>query len=445
MKGSGSGVVCAAVVAGAAAVATLTALLVCAVVAARWGDAALIGLDTAVARPLIAVGHAASAAAADSGTLARLLLLPGPTAARLRPQARDEKEEYEDEAAATSEGVRGVFVPHAARDLPPGFHGNVTKDCVPGVELWQVLPRDTCSGMSCTLDEVYCHGVLVPPTTSILDPILSGNCTVYSLLCGGLHVNMYEQYRVENCTVVSFNCMRGTISSCAVQIQCSNFTEFGYDNYGFQCAQQQVVCDGAAVTVEQGTVLNSSNCYVEQVRCSAPSDVCHTIQLSCSADTCVVQSFAEYPCSNLCPRQVNTTWCVCPKDRLGATCAVKRPFNCSFTRAEPRTCYPKQSAGKDGLLFGIPACLTVPSLDVTVNVSFYLDCVFAQTPPNDTYNFSYWLQSDKFSISEPTNWTMLVVPYDFVTLSKAVAKPSAFRHCKIACIPIALRAPSIAL
>lgn len=65
-------------------------------------------------------------------------------------------------------------------------------------------------------------------------------------------------------------------------------------------------------------------------------------------------------CENCCtPKNVTEETCICPSDRIGATCSTFRPFSCTFNESLPaQTCSENGCTESD-----------------TLNLNYYMTCV----------------------------------------------------------------------
>ncbi|KAH3759494.1 hypothetical protein Pelo_8687 [Pelomyxa schiedti] len=374
----------------------------------------------AVARSVASFSPAAAAAGGQSRSRPREATLASLVQGRKTRTVDGDSEQDED--CVDDDNGEGGDTGGAGASQGGGADSTETQpDCYPGVKLWSVQNRYSCSGAYCYVDQMVCNGSLVSRDTSTTARFLfSDSCEVLSLICNQLHVNLSEQHQVNNCTILRFSNRRGSLATNPVQIQCSDHTSFGYQSYGFKCSEQQVFCNNSLVSVSGTTQINNTGCEIKEVTCDSPWTTCETLQLECDPNVCTASVTSSVPCSNYCYQNVNITWCTCPEDYQGSICETQSPFSCSLEVLSPSNCSLVQPtvSESDSVLNGDHTCLVVEDLDEVIEFQLKLNCSYRYTPSTPSYDFNYWLVGPQFKISLNTTWSLHQIFYDFVSFSR---------------------------
>jgi len=286
------------------------------------------------------------------------------------------------------------------------------------------------------------------------------NCSIIQETCPtGYITNNSTCFRFEELCQGSLNSNGCEISNFPISYPCSG---------SHQCFLEEIICNG---TVYDVTKFNGSfsDCFVASIRClnvsysiqnstnftncttfcneSIPLENCSVDHLQCKKlignwitnASCTQMNIqckgmpdcgliiSEFSCENpiTCYDQVNETYCVCPTDRNGLHCEQQNPIVCQAQLASPlincdSESYKIPGDEKQDLLDGDKACL-VFALEEAVNLEYFLNCQFSN-PPSITSdiinaNFSYYVQNDRFTLSEVTLWIVQMKMFNFNVLS----------------------------
>jgi len=298
-------------------------------------------------------------------------------------------------------------------------------------------PCDSVSGR-CQSMEKSCEGDINPNTNcathkEIVPCSTNANystCYLSQVSCNGSSLNtssISSGSQLKGCIVQSVNCKANNVNN-AVDIT----------SIRQNCTIKQLSCgvSNTSVFPNSATKKNTyngsaSDCIVKELTCSPDSSLdpltanCTALQPVCSyQQPCDIEE-QQFTCQNTssCNQPLNVSICICPDDFVGDFCDQRRAMNCSLTLLSPIPNCDNElnnldNSVDDRLLSADRACL-VYGINEVVTMHYSLACQFTQAPAPLPANisFPYWLNTPKFRLSRPANWTMRFKMFNFNKLS----------------------------
>eukprot|EP01119_Soliformovum_irregulare_P025025 TRINITY_DN9135_c0_g1_i2.p1 TRINITY_DN9135_c0_g1~~TRINITY_DN9135_c0_g1_i2.p1 ORF type:complete len:409 (-),score=70.58 TRINITY_DN9135_c0_g1_i2:613-1839(-) len=194
-------------------------------------------------------------------------------------------------------------------DLEESPTENTTSPCGLGILKTSPIIQNTCIGRICSIIELDCSNETIRSENQTMVTDIE-DCLVTKMLCKDAEsnliseVDMQDQYNTGNCQIERMRCQGIVMDNitesmvfdpdCQAEIMCDDFRVYGFDRYGYYCANQQLICDGMVISPDEvNEISDQANCTVSQVRCinvtsTSTCDqyqVCQGMQEGCIAQT----------------------------------------------------------------------------------------------------------------------------------------------------------------
>jgi len=298
-------------------------------------------------------------------------------------------------------------------------------ECGLGKTFYSLQNTNVCTGEVCTVSMISCGGqVIVPPDNAKWRDYNWTECEILQMNCWSNRVtvvNLKEQFNATNCFVSNIAPFCDQLSCVDVQVDCDNYTTFGYYGYGLQCRKDQLYCGNLLINStdywKYATNVSNGECHISSSTCNSVTRTNTSLSIECNSqgEQCVLKQTTG---ANSCTRSLNMSTCQCPDDYVSYSCSVPRSITCTVSLLSPQGhCLPGPADdSKDHLLDGDRKCYVYKGGDVAI-LDFNLDCKFTTPPPPTNVTFDYWLVSDKFKLSLPQKWNVAQKIFNFNKLS----------------------------
>lgn len=211
------------------------------------------------------------------------------------------------------------FVKRQAIVIPPSNEGEPCSFV--GKEKYNETIQNVCKGMSCHPLEANCNGTVLRFSPHVNNTVpdypgrIATSCEITKLRCfsslsnNGIFYDLAETYGSKHCVVEKTLCSIGNqwfiyepnettnrrlvaTDSCHTQVVCSDSRRYGFEFFGFQCIQEELICNGTIINpsnITDPSVQNNLNkCRINKRTCVEAdwsSVGCYKYEIACNGST----------------------------------------------------------------------------------------------------------------------------------------------------------------